>query len=191
MVAVGPQNQYVLCLDCWGKFTAIHTTQMETAERLYNFAAAQMDYATGLPELSPRIPPRQRPVILAGNTVLNNIKIANSQVGVVNTGTIGTIDSAISLVRDAGESEIAGVLKTLTEAIANDASVEKHARDSALELVSAIATEAATPRESRRAAVARALVVDFSQVISGAGAASQLWINYAPIIKAFFGIGDG
>jgi len=148
---------------------------MEEHERLLNFASAELDMAAGLPGFTPRFPPRPRPVVITGNTVLNNIKIANSQIGIVNTGTIGTIDNAVGLIRESGNQDVAKMLATMTEALANDAAIDRRTRDEALELLSAVATEAATPKEARRVTVARALLVDLSQILGGAGAAAQLW----------------
>lgn len=85
IIGIGPNNALHLCVDCWGKVQAIHSRQMEDHERLLNFASAEFDMAAGLPGFTPKFPPRPRPVVVTGNTVLNNIKIANSQIGVVNT----------------------------------------------------------------------------------------------------------
>jgi len=164
---------------------AIEFRKLEERERALDYIAGEMDAIAGFP-VTPRLAPRARPVVLAGNTVLNNIRIANSQIGVLNTGTIGSIDNAIGLVRRDGSKEMAEALKALTEAVATSRDLGDDKRDSALELVSAIASEAATPPDRRRTSVARALVVDLASVLGGVAATVQLWASYGPAIKAFF-----
>lgn len=181
----GPGNNIPLCIDCYGKLMAIEFRRMEELERQQDRIEAEMNAMVGF-DFKPRVPPRQRPVVLAGNTVLNNIRVSNSQIGVLNTGTIGSIDNAVGLIRESGAPQVAKSLQAIAEGLAADSTLGHEKRDVALELLSGISTEAATPTPRRRTAVARALIVDLAQILSGAAATAQLWVQYGPVIEDFF-----
>lgn len=72
-----------LCVACYHQLEVAQTLALRAAAIGLNLAAAEMDYATGLPNLSPRM---QLPEIPRGPVILNNIRVDNSVVGSINTG---------------------------------------------------------------------------------------------------------
>jgi hypothetical protein len=187
MFWAGPDNEVPLCLDCNLKLQTLQARQLAEMERALNHTVEQMEMIAGFP-LGGKFPPRPQPAIIAGGAVLNNIHIADSQVGVLNTGSIGSIDAAITVVRNEGSQELATALSNFTEEVAKNQDLTAEHRREVVDLVSTIATEAATPQQRRKPAVIRAIVVDISQLISGAASLAQLWASYGPIVKAFFGL---
>jgi hypothetical protein len=186
MFLAGPERNIPLCLDCNLKLQALQTRQVAELERALNHTVDEMEAIAGFP-LGGKFPPRAQPVFV-GKAVLNNIHITDSQIGILNTGSIQSIDSAITLVRNGGDPAVASALASLTEGIARDSTLTADQRRDLVDLVSTIAVEAAAPVGKRRSAVVRALTIDIAQFVSGVAGLAQLWSMYGPIIKAHFGI---
>src|SRR5947208_537253 len=90
-----------LCLDCSLKLTQLTAAQMDMQTRHLNFLTGAMESQAGVPSGTlPRYP--ERSVVHLEGVTLNNIRIDRSTVGVVNTGTIGLVDSAVTALRQAG-----------------------------------------------------------------------------------------
>src|SRR3972149_2740749 len=91
MFLVGPENAPVpLCLDCKARFVQSIALQNDMLEREMNFLIGMAESTTGVYGVMPKFPQRQ--VVQLENMTLNNIKVDRSTIGVLNTGTIGTVD---------------------------------------------------------------------------------------------------
>ena len=118
LLLVGPENARVpLCLDCNLKFVQITTMQNDMLERLMNYLTDEMDLVAGLPGLSPKFPERKN--VAVGGVTLNNIQIDRSTIGVVNTGSIETVDSAVTVLKQSGDSHLATAVLELFQAVLN------------------------------------------------------------------------
>src|SRR5687768_13899989 len=87
------QNGLRFCLDCNEKFQVQQDRILEQMEREHNRLLDEIDEVSGIPSKGGRYPPRRK-VTVSGT--FNNIRIDRSTVGVVNTGTISSVDLAIS-----------------------------------------------------------------------------------------------
>ena len=88
MFAVGPESQQIpLCLDCRLKFAQICAIATDQLERNMNFIIDQAESKVGLHGVLPRFPERKVNVIQEGTVTLNNISVADSAIGVLNTGS--------------------------------------------------------------------------------------------------------
>ena len=88
-IEVGDSSKSVLpmCIHCYSIFVQANATQLDMQMRTANYLSDQMEHVAGLPAgLTPKY--QLRNVIHMGNTILNNIKVDNSNIGVLNTGTI-------------------------------------------------------------------------------------------------------
>lgn len=113
MHLVGSGNAQVpLCLDCNLKHVQLITMQNDMLERQMNYLTDYMDMVVGLPGLSPKFPERKNVTI--GGITLNNIKIDRSTVGVVNTGSIETVDSAVTVLKQSGDPQLAAAFLELS-----------------------------------------------------------------------------
>jgi hypothetical protein len=184
MYQVGPQN-IPLCLDCYFKYSQITQQQIENHERMANHAADEMAAVIGMPPIGPRFPPRPRPVILQG-VKLNNIKVSNSVVGTINTGSIGTVDQSISVLQQAGEPGVAEALKALSEAVLRSGDITANQRNALIETLSVLAREAASPKETRQNTVAVSLIERASKVTELANDVADVCAKYWPVLLATF-----
>ena len=100
MYLVGPEGKEVpLCLDCNLKHTQMLAIQNEQLEREMDFLTDHMEFTAGLPSgVLPRYPKRQTKIIQGGTVTLNNIHVSDSNIGVLNTGNLEMVDSAITVL---------------------------------------------------------------------------------------------
>ena len=82
-----------LCLECNLKLVQMTQIQNDMLERTINYMSDHVDYTVGLPSSGPRYP--ERKTVNVGGVTLHNISVNNSTVGVINSGSIGTIDTAL------------------------------------------------------------------------------------------------
>jgi hypothetical protein len=188
IVGIGPRGDVPLCLDCYGKWSNIQQQAIENHEREINRLAEEVDLVTGMPGFTPRYPPRPPRTVLQGDVVLNNIRISNSNVGVVNTGSIRSIDSAIGVLKAEGSPKLADLLRTLTESIAAAPDMSDDHRTSALQDVSVLAAEAATPQQRRRARAMKGVLLDLSAILGGVASMTQIWQVASPLLHKLFGL---
>lgn len=184
MYLVGPEK-IPLCLDCYFKVAQILQQQNENNERTLNYAAQQMEFIAGLPGVTPQFPPRPKAVYVQG-AKLNNISVSNSVVGTINTGSLGTVDQSISALVQIGEPEMAGAVKGLSEAILTSADLTRNQQNELVEILGAIAKQAATPKAARENSVATTLIERAVKLTSLAGDIAETCNKYWPILVTAF-----
>lgn len=187
VLLVGPESGRIpLCLDCNLKFQQAMELQQDQLIRTHNLLALEFNATAGLPGLCPTLPERPVQVLNLGGATLNNIKISNSNVGVVNTGTVAKVDAAVTVMRQSGENDAATAIAKLTEAVLASVDASDEQKRSIVELLSVLSTEATAPKPIRRGAAMRAIATEISTLTQGVAALSQLWQHYGPVITALF-----
>lgn len=173
-----------LCLHCYSIVVQIQQQQLESQERMLNYLSDEMAFATGIP-VGPRFPPRPRPII-AGRTTLNNISVRDSVVGSINTGTIGSVDVDISVMKKSGNADLSEAFTQLTDAIVNSDELNTDQKNEAIEILSFISHEAVTQKAKRRATTAKSLLSRFKDIISVTGGLTTLWQEWGQVILKLF-----
>jgi hypothetical protein len=184
MYSVPPEG-IPLCLDCYLKYTQINQANLENTERMLNFIHDSADAVVGLPPMGPRFPTRPKPVIVQG-VKMNNIRITDSVVGTVNTGSIGVVDQTISALGQAGDSQLAQAVKLLSEAVLNSKELSPAQKKEAMEGLSVISTEAVAPKDQRRSTVALTLIDRVSTITKLAGDVADVGVKWWPILVSAF-----
>jgi hypothetical protein len=154
---------------------------------MLNYLSAEMESAVGLPGIMPRFPARPpRAIIQSGNVTMHHINIDRSSIGVVNTGYIGQVDSAIGTMRSSGDASGAEGFKQFTEALVSLQSVDSAHKNKLLEILSVLASEATLPPEKRRKSAMRSLLVELATLTSGVADLATLYAHFGPAILALF-----
>ena len=188
MYMVGPEGQQApLCMDCYIKWQKLQLQQQEMYERQINYLTDQMESAVGMHGFLPRYPERKA-VIHAGGITLNNIQVTNSEIGVLNTGTIENVDSTVTVLKTEGNADLAAAITSLTEAVIKDNEITTNQKNQVLELLGSLSEEAVAPKEKRKLAVVRALLGELAGVLGGVATLTQAWEKTRAILQQVFGI---
>ncbi|MBC8051181.1 MAG: hypothetical protein H7X92_13705 [Chitinophagales bacterium] len=84
---------------------------------MMNQALHDFDMVTGIPSSDGRLPVQALAQAMRKSHTLNNIHISQSQIGVLNTGSIQRIDAAITLSKGSDVEEIGAQIVGLTQAV--------------------------------------------------------------------------
>jgi hypothetical protein len=185
MFMVGPKgNQAPLCLDCNDKLQRIMSQQQDGLERQMNFLMDYMEMVTGIPTGGPRFPKRN--IIQMQGPTFHNINIDRSTIGVLNTGSIQTVDSAVTVLKDSGAGELSSAILNLTKAILSSVEIQNEMKNDILEILSLLATEATVPKNRRRSKAMKPLISQLSNLVGIASGLSTIWDKVKPILEAVF-----
>lgn len=182
----GDDGTVHLCLDCNLKYEQAQSIEFDRLTRHHNMLVSQMEATMGLSAVLPRYAPVERPVFHLGDVTLNNINVDRSAIGVLNTGTIGTVDGAVTVLKEHGEAEAGDAIARLTEAVINEAQMSVEKKQEALEMLSLLSTEATTPKDRRRSFAMKPLLLELSTVLGGVSAVAGLWQKFGPMIIGLF-----
>ena len=163
-----------LCLDCYIRLRNVTERELESHERAINFLTSHMESVVGLPGILPRYPEPRR-VIHTGAMTLNNIHVSNSQIGVLNTGTLQNVDATVTVLKAEGNAQLASAVTALAQAVIVSAELANETKNQALELLGALAAEAVAPKEKRKTSVIRAMISELSSILGGVAALNALW----------------
>lgn len=177
----GPDNR-PLCIDCYLKLVQAITLANNQLAQEANYLVDTANAIMGTPGLGPRYEIPQ-PIVYQGQCVTRNINVNQATVGVINTGNVGRIDAAIGFLAGTQQQELVGALKTFTEAVLNEPSLEAKIKNEVIEYLSYLASELTVPKESRRKAICKAALEAIGKLVSTISKLFALWEKVAPIIR--------
>lgn len=120
----------------------------------------------------------------AESPVTNNIRIEGSNIGVVNTGVINHIASAIGQLHSSGDDQVAVAFKQVTEAVANAPDVDQAKKAEILEGLSLLSEEAAKPKGQRRLALMKGILENVKLAAEAIRSVAPIVANAWPHIVA-------
>lgn len=151
-----------------------------------NQAADEMDSMVGLGRTGGRIPVEALARAASVSRTYNNIRIANSNVGVINTGNLARIDAAITISQGTETAEFAARLKDLVEKIASEKSAAPDVKRELVEVTTAISDQVISKTPSKT--VIRTL---FSQLVHMSSGFSTIAAAVEELQKVWQSIGGG
>src|SRR5690606_26935913 len=108
--------------------------------------------------------------------------VSNSVVGSINTGSIGTIDQSITVLKQMGEQDVGSALKGLSEAVLKSGDLTTNHKNEIIEILSVLSREAASPKESRQRTIAAPLLEKASKLTSMAADISDVCSKLWPVV---------
>jgi hypothetical protein len=184
-----------LCADCYQKVAqADFMEQQATHNKLswlvshLNFIEQQLYVGQGglLPLKQAAIPqPPNAPINLNS---FNQIKVSDSSVGFINTGTLYNIETSIRVMQQRGDQELANAIKKLTQAVIDNKEVSDSLKESIVEQLEFILTEALSSKDNRRKGVIKTIISSLGQSLQTFAALVTIWNGVEPLLKTFFGI---
>lgn len=171
-----------------------HYLMMKQAEYLefsmltagLNFLRSQISVGTG--GLTPHTPIEiPRPPFIGDSFTLNNINVAESTIGAINTGTIGNIDVGITMMQNQGQGDLAIAIKGLTEAILKSNELNESTKNEIAEQLEFLIAQVTAEPHNRSTAVVKSILAGIRDSISTAAGLLTLWERIEPLLRTAFG----
>jgi hypothetical protein len=150
-----------LCLACYSRLEDIRFRQFLMAAAGANQASDDMDSLVGFGRTGGRIPVEALARAASMSRTYNSIRIANSNVGVINTGNLARIDAAVTISQGTETAEFGARLKDLVEKIVADQTATNEQKKELVEVATAISDQVVSKAPSKT--VVRTL---FGQLVS-------------------------
>ncbi|MGJ5050347.1 hypothetical protein ACQR09_25055 [Bradyrhizobium oligotrophicum] len=164
-----------LCLACWGRLQDITYRNFLMHAAGMNHASDEMDAMVGLGQIGARFPVEALAKAVSMSRTYNSIRVASSNIGVINTGNLARIDAAITISQGTDQAEFAARLKDLVETVAAEKAATPQQKKEIVEVASAISDQVISKTPSRT--VIETLFTKLTSLASGAstiGAATKL-----------------
>lgn len=186
------ENSPALCLACADQAQSIADRQQSIVDRQFLQNAAMLNHALdemdtimgGLVQVGGRVPVGEIARAMKGKTILNNINIANSSVGLINTGDLARIDAAITLTKSTDVESIGAQLQRLTQAVLDTSDLGNSQRAEMLDLVQSLAEQVV---RERKPSVIGALLKSIEDRAQGLAALVTIVEGLSTAIKNLFG----
>lgn len=154
-----------------------------------NFIEGQIAQGTGyiLPPnyISIPAPPR-----MGDNLTFNNINVTDSNVGMVNTGTIQKfehLDASVSVFQQHGDDALAEALRDFTQRLW-DGDLEPTLKEEIAQHVEYLAAQAQAEPERRSMGVARSVVRGVSETLRETASLAGAWTTLQPLLERAIGL---
>lgn len=180
-------NGVPLCVDCEFRFQQSRWMVFVQNATMMNHADAEMAAAIGMPHLrNPiAIPPAPIPPIHYNNQSVN---VTGGQVGAVNFGTVGSIQTTVGSLNEQGSQEVAAAIAKLTNAILETAEADEALKNEMLEQTSFLADQALAKPSDRKVGTVKAVARAIRDVAATVGGVATAWQAVEPIVATHFGI---
>lgn len=174
----------VLCLECAEKLQSMQHRQALLCAAMANQALDDMEAVVGMRLPGGRIPVKEIAAALKGKSVLNNIHITNTSVGVLNTGDLARIDALITLTKNTDVETIGTQLQNLTQSIVDSPDLDDAQKKELLDLVQALAEQVVGPR---RPSVIKSLLTSIEDRAKGMAAIFSVVQVLSAAVRGLFG----
>ncbi len=170
---------HLLCLSCHTTYQQTLLAQQRELARSYNRLMSEAEAITGLYGVMPRYE-IEEPVIRQGSATFNNFQIDRSVIGAVNTGRAHKIDVSLSKINTPGNAELHDTLASFTQSLVDSNEVNNEMKNAVLDLLEAITSEAAKPKEQRNHTLLNTILPKIPTLISTATSLVTLWDKIQP-----------
>ena len=130
-----------ICLHCSHKMEEISHMRFLRNAAMMNQAQDDLDAALGIPTSPGRIPVSSLALAMKKQPTLNNISISNSQIGVLNTGSIEKIDAAITLSKGTDAEIVARHINNLIDAVTQSNDIDNNEKNEIIDLAESLSDQ--------------------------------------------------
>jgi len=191
--AIKKYGNMPLCVDCYRKMVEADFMVQQISHNQLSWLASRQhliqqrlsDSTGGL--LTPRYMPIPQPPLAPINYTYTNIKVSDSAIGVINPGTLYTIDTSIEAIQNRGEPKLAEAVKELTQAVLDDKQITDDLRNQLVEQLEFLVAEAVADKEKRHVSVIKGVMEQISKAITVSAALLTIWGKVGPLFQANFG----
>lgn len=157
-----------LCLDCYAKLKSIKNIEFLQNAAMMNQAMDEMDAMAPFGPSSGRVPIKDIARAMQKlSHVYNNIRVSNSQVGVLNTGDLAKIDAVITMSGGTDVEAVGDGLKALTQAVIDSTEMASAQKKDTIDLINALAAQVVGPKSERKPSVIMAIYKSLEERTKG------------------------
>ena len=177
-----------LCVNCYSKAQQAHYLGHVQLASAINQVTGDMENIAGLPygSLGQRFQIPMPTTINADQSTFNNIRVDNSVVGTINTGNIKKLDIMMSKIGNSNNRKLAVALQRLTQAILDTPQLCRNDKDTALEWLSFLSTQALTQQTERQSIIGKEAISMLERIVSNTGGIASIWSAVKPHLDALF-----
>lgn len=188
LFTVGEEGkQTPLCLDHYTKFFNIIKDRDTMLKQEMNYLEDYMQWVVGLTSTPPRYDATQiHSTINTGDVVLNNISVDRSVIGVVNTGNVEKIDSAITIMKQSGEEDLSEAIQRLSEAVLTNQEADSELKKEILDILNVLSSQAVMPVENRSSSAMQILIKRLGNLYNSIKPLKEIWETLSKIIENAF-----
>jgi hypothetical protein len=177
-----------LCLDCYSKLNIIQNAEFLRSAAMMNQALDDMDMMVPIAPSSGRIPVKDlAKAMQKPSHVYNNIRVSNSQIGVLNTGDLAKIDAVITMSNGSDVEALGQNLKDLTQAVIDSTELTGDLKKEMVDLINVLATQIVGPKSERKPSVIMAIYKSLEERAKGFAALYTLTHALGSEIGRVFG----
>ena len=182
-----------LCADCYHKVAQANFMEQQTMHNRLSWLASNLNLTEqqlyvghgGLLPLKQMIIPQ--PPSAGSSYTFSQIQVSDSNVGVINPGTLFALNTSIEVMQNRGDSELAKAVKELTQAVLDDKQITDDLKKEIAEQLEFLVAEAVADKEKRRVGVIKGVMAQISKAISTSAALLTIWGKVEPLFRACFG----
>jgi len=153
-----------------------------------NLIGEEISAGTGglMPPRRMQMPP---PLPNRGDLTFSNINVDRSTIGAINTGTISNLNTSISIMKNAGQQDLAAAIKELTEAVLKSKEIDISVMNEINEQLEFLVAQGFTEKQNRSMGLVKSVLAGIRGIILMAPSLLTIWDRVEPLIKANLGIG--
>lgn len=179
-----------LCVDCYQKIAQATFMEQQVAHNRLSWMASNLNFTQQ--ELSAGagwlIPPNRmeipQPPSAGINYAYSNIQVSDSAIGVINPGTLYTINTSIDVMQRLGDTDLASAIKDLTEEVVNSKDIQDEIKKEISELLQFLASEASVNKDTRNKSVVKQVLERIGQLIPVATTTWSIWEKVQPLLQS-------
>ena len=179
-----------LCADCYHKVAQANFMEQQAAHNKLSWLTSnlnliQQELYVGHGGLIPlkqmEIP---QPPSAGINYAYSNIQVSDSAIGVINPGTLYTINTSIDVMQRRGDTDLASAIKDLTEEVVNSKDIQDEIKKEISELLQFLASEASVNKDTRNKSVVKQVLERLGQLIPVATTTWSIWEKVQPLLQS-------
>ena len=187
-------NKIPLCVDCYHKIAQAAFMEQQAQHNRLSWVAANLNFLQqqlyvghgGLLPLKQMAIPQ--PPSAGGSYTFSHIQVSDSAVGVINPGTLYTINTSIDVMQNRGDTELATAIKDLTQEVVNSKEIQGDIRKEIAELLQFLASEATVSNEQRNKSVIKQVLERIGKLIPVATMLWSIWEKVQPLLQSNLGV---
>jgi len=187
------RGEILLCVDCYYKVAQADFMEQQILHNQMSWAASNLNFIEqqlyighgGLLPLKQMMIPQ---VPAAPSYSFQQIKVSESNIGVINTGTLFNLDTSIQVIQNCGDKELANAVKELTQAVIDSNDINDQLKTEIAEQLEFLVIEALASKDKQRKGLATKVISNISQSVSTVASLLTIWNTLKPLLQAYFGL---